>query len=126
MRDDGHLSDSPCVSQTTRMDPMSGDEVEILNAARARPHDEVTTQGHVLSFKDFVSTLVFEATIHHLDMTDAAPDQGALTVVRRVLDGLLGDTADWDDRTYALKGTGREPLTDAERARYGDRFPLAG
>lgn len=106
------------------------DEVETaaaaVRAARACPHAKVTTQGHVLRVKDFVFTLVFEATIHHLDMTDAAPDPGALGLVRRVLDGLLGGTVDWDDRTYALKGTGREPLTDAERAAYGDRFPLTG
>jgi hypothetical protein len=29
----------------------------------------------------------------------------------------------WDDRTYALKGTGRVPVTGAERAAIG---PLAG
>lgn len=98
-----------------------------VRAARACRHDLVTTQGHVLRTGDFVSTLVFEATVHHLDMTDVPPDTGALRVVRRVLDGLLGGTADeWDDRTYALKGTGRAPLTDAERATYGDRIPLTG
>ncbi len=60
-------------------------------------------------------------------MTDEPPARDALRVVRRVLDGLLGDTVpDWVDRTYALKATGREPLTDAERAVYGERFPLTG
>jgi uncharacterized protein (TIGR03083 family) len=98
-----------------------------VRAARACPHELVTTQGHVLRTGDFVSTLVFEATIHHLDMTDLPPDPGALRLVRRVLDGLLGGPGpDWDDRTHALKGTGREPLTEAERAAYGDRFPLIG
>lgn len=97
-----------------------------VRAARDCPYAKVTTQGHVLRVEDFVSTLVFEATIHHLDMTDEAPAPGALRVVRRVLDGLLGGTVDWDDRTYALKGTGREPLTAEERATYGDRFPLTG
>lgn len=97
-----------------------------VRAARSCPYERVTTQGHVLRTKDFVSTLVFEATIHHLDMTGLPTDPGALGVVRRVLDGLLGGTVDWDDRTYALKGTGRDPLTDAERAVYGERFPLTG
>ena len=98
-----------------------------VRAARDCPHDLVTTQGHVLRTDDFVSTLVFEATIHHLDMTDEPPAQDALRLVRRVLDGLLGEPGpDWDDRTYALKATGREPLTDAERAVYGERFPLTG
>jgi uncharacterized protein (TIGR03083 family) len=98
-----------------------------VRAARDCPHDFVTTQGHVLRTGDFVSTLVFEATVHHLDMTAEPPAPDALRVVRRVLDGLLGETGpDWDDRTYALKATGREPLTDAERAVYGARFPLTG
>jgi uncharacterized protein (TIGR03083 family) len=97
-----------------------------VRAARTCQYDLVTTQGHVLRTRDFVSTLVFEATVHHLDMTGLPPDAGALRVVRGVLDGLLGGTAEWDDRTYALKGTGREPLTDEERAVHGDRIPLTG
>jgi uncharacterized protein (TIGR03083 family) len=102
-------------------------------AAGACPHDTVTTQGHVLTTADFVATLVFEATIHYLDMTVALdapePDPAALRLVRRVLDGLLGGTVDWDDRTYALKGTGRLAVTDDDRAVLGelaDRFPLTG
>jgi hypothetical protein len=55
----------------------------------------------------------------------------ALRLVRRVLDGLLGEQASvgWDDETYALKGTGRLALTDAERSALGlaaNRFPLFG
>jgi hypothetical protein len=37
--------------------------------------------------------------------------------------------ADWDDVTYALKATGRVPLTAGDRARLGvpaTRFPLLG
>ncbi len=101
-----------------------------VRAAEACPHQTVTTQGHVLRTPDFVATLVFEATIHYLDMTpDGDPPAEALTVVRRVLDGLLDGTVDWDDRTYALKGTGRVPLTDADRRALGglaERFPLIG
>lgn len=59
-------------------------------ARRAR--ELVTTQGHVLRTKDFVSTLVFEAAVHHLDMTDLPPDPGALSVVRRVLAPSTGTT----------------------------------
>jgi len=36
---------------------------------------------------------------------------------------------DWDDRTYALKGTGRAPVAEAERSAIGplaDRLPLFG
>ena len=51
--------------------------------------------------------------------------------MRRVLDGLLGTPlpGDWDDRTCALKGTGREPVTADERSALGalaDRLPLFG
>jgi hypothetical protein len=37
--------------------------------------------------------------------------------------------ADWDDRTYALKGTGREEVTADDRSALGalaDRLPLFG
>lgn len=103
----------------------------VVRAARLCHHDRVTTQGHVLRARDFVSTLVFEATVHYLDMTVDLPDspEPDLRPARRVLDGLLGGTVDWDDRTYVLKGTGRLPLTDADRAALGGkagRFPLTG
>ncbi|OLR93825.1 maleylpyruvate isomerase N-terminal domain-containing protein [Actinokineospora bangkokensis] len=101
-------------------------------AAQRCPHPAVGTQGHVLTTTDFLDTLVVEATVHHLDLTAEVPDAPAadpdgLRRVRRVLDGLLGHPApfDWDDRTYALKGTGRLPLTGAETA-LADRFPLFG
>jgi uncharacterized protein (TIGR03083 family) len=102
-----------------------------VRAARTCPHDTVTTQGHVLRTRDFVATLVFEATVHYLDMTLELPDSPApdMRVVRRVLDGLLGTTVGWDDVTYALKATGRVPLTDGDRDALGplaDRFPLTG
>jgi uncharacterized protein (TIGR03083 family) len=101
-------------------------------AARACPYEKVTTQGHILRTRDFVATLIFEATIHYLDMTvdlPDAPDPVGLPMVRHVLDGLLGATVTWDDRVYALKGTGRLPLTAADRTELGasaDRFPLTG
>lgn len=105
-------------------------------AAAACQHEAVTTQGHVLRTADFVSTLVFEATVHHLDLVVELPSaprpaEAALRVVRRVLDGLLGTPTptSWDDVTYALKGTGREPLTAEDRATLGElaeRFPLTG
>ena len=105
-------------------------------AARACPHPAVTTQGHVLRTTDFIATLVVEAAVHYLDLTVGLPsapppDVRSLALVRRVLDGLLGTEmpGGWDDRTYALKGTGRLPVTAAERAAIGalaDRLPLFG
>jgi hypothetical protein len=90
----------------------------------------------VLRTADFSATLAVEAAVHHLDLTVdlegcAAPDPAPLALVRRVLDGLLGEPTPtrWDDREYALKGTGRAPLSDADRRELGpavSRFPLFG
>ncbi len=105
-------------------------------AALIAPEDDVVaTQGHRLALPDFLSTLVVEGAIHHLDLTAHVPGPpvpvAALGEVRRVLDGLLRGRppAGWDDEDYALKGTGRQPLTDADRDALGplaDRFPLLG
>ena len=105
-------------------------------AARACPHQAVTTQGHVLTTSDFMSTLAVEAAVHYLDLTialpsAAPPDADSLAIVRRVLNGLLGAPmpGEWDDETCALKGTGRAPLTAADRAVLGvlaDRLALFG
>ena len=103
-------------------------------AGRACAHPAVTTQGHVLTVTDFAATLAVEAAVHYLDLTVAlpgapAPEPASLALVRRVLAGLLGAPlpAAWDDVTAALKGTGREPLTEADRQALGPsagRFPL--
>jgi uncharacterized protein (TIGR03083 family) len=103
-------------------------------AARACDHPKLATQGHVLSMEDFTATLAVEAAVHYLDLTvdlpsAPEPDPAALALVRRVLAGLLGAAlpASWDDTTAALKGTGRDPLTDADRAALGpltSAFPL--
>ena len=105
-----------------------------VRAGRACGHPAVTTQGHVLTMVDFAATLAVEAAVHYLDLTVAlpgtpAPEPASLALVRRVLDGLLGAPvpASWDDVTAALKGTGREPLTEADRQALGPsagKFPL--
>lgn len=105
-------------------------------AARACPHDAVTTQGLVLELEDFIATLAVESVIHYLDLTVSLPaapepDPASLALVRRVLDGLLGSAfpAGWDDVTYALKGTGRLPVSADERSAFGgltDMLPLFG
>jgi uncharacterized protein (TIGR03083 family) len=105
-------------------------------AARACPSEAVTTQGHVMRTADFIATLAVEAAIHYLDLTVGlpaapVPEPASLALVRRVLDGLLGCRvpANWDDKTYALKGTGRVALTDEECSSLGSlapQFPLFG
>lgn len=114
-------------------------EAAVHAAAKADPDELIATQGHVLKAGDLLSTLAVEATIHHLDLAaslcggpgaeELMPAPSGLAEVRRTLDGLLGQPVpiDWDDATYARKGTGRAPLTPAERDRLGqlaDRFPL--
>src|SRR6516162_41587 len=103
-------------------------------AGRACGHRAVTTQGHVLTVTSFTATLAVEAAVHYLDLTvdlpgAPDPDPGSLALVRRVLAGLLGAPLpdSWGDVTAALKGTGREPLTEADRRALGSsagKFPL--
>ena len=106
----------------------------VCRAARACDAPGVATQGHVLRPADFTATLAVETAVHYLDLTVSLPsapppDPASLALVRRVLDGLLGDPlpASWDDAGAAVKGTGRVPLTDEDRALLGpaaERVPL--
>lgn len=105
-------------------------------AGRACTHEFVSTQGHVLRLADFVATLAVEAAVHYLDLTVSLPaapppSPAALALTSGVLAGLLGTglPADWDDISKALKGTGREPLTEQDREllrELAGRFPLLG
>ena len=102
-------------------------------AGRVPPDTLVATQGHVLTARDLVATFAVEAAVHHLDLVveldRPGPRAEPLALVRRTLDGLLGRPVPvaWDDRTWALAGTGRRPLDAAERQAFGadaDRLPL--
>src|SRR4051794_34335776 len=102
--------------------------------AAADPTSRVRTQGHVITVADLASTLVVEATTHLLDLTvDLAgaptPPAAALAEARRVLESLHDGPLPpkWDDTDAVLKGTGRVPLTDDERAELGTGWrPLLG
>ncbi|WP_051683825.1 maleylpyruvate isomerase N-terminal domain-containing protein [Blastococcus sp. URHD0036] len=107
----------------------------LVSATRVDDEDLVATQGHVLTVADLVSTLAVEAAVHHLDLVAhldrPGPAAEALAEVRRVLEALLGQPlpAAWDDATAARRGTGREPLSEGDRAALGeaaDRLPLFG
>jgi hypothetical protein len=108
-----------------------------LRQAQAAPADRrLEFQGHVIELGDFLATWVVEAAVHHLDLTLELPDApppvpASLRVTRETLDALLGEpvAGDWDDTTYALKGTGRLPPTAEEARALGplaQRFPLFG
>lgn len=99
--------------------------------AAANPDSVVVTQGHAITVADLASTLVVEATLHHVDLVAhltelAGPPPAALAVVRRVVEALLRrDLPDWSDERVALVGTGRSPATDAEaRDLAGIRVPV--
>ncbi|MFC4787185.1 maleylpyruvate isomerase N-terminal domain-containing protein [Nocardioides sp. MAHUQ-72] len=114
-------------------------EATVRAAAAADPGGRVSTQGHVLDVPDFVSTLVVEATVHHLDLVvelppgapGTAPDPEGLALTRAVLEGIHGEPlpATWDDTAAVLKGTGRLELSADDRQQLGasaDRLPLLG
>lgn len=95
-----------------------------------------TPAGHVMTAHDLAVTSAVELTVHYLDLTPAVglapqPSDDALRLVRATLDGLLGApiAAGWNDLDYALKGSGRLPLSDDERTLLGSQaeaFPLLG
>ena len=105
-----------------------------LRCCSDAPTDYIATQGHVLATSDFIATLVVEAAIHHLDLVrhlkeKAGPAPAAAELSAATLDGLLGAPrpAGWDDISYLLKGTGRQPLSEEDRYALGERasrFPL--
>jgi hypothetical protein len=107
----------------------------LVAASRVDPAARVRSQGHVLRVADLLSTLAVEAAVHHLDLVASldrpGPGETPLAEVRRVLEGLAGGPLPprWDDGTAARRGTGREPLTAADRLELGPvaaRFPLFG
>ncbi|MGV9273147.1 maleylpyruvate isomerase N-terminal domain-containing protein [Streptomyces griseosporeus] len=103
-------------------------------SAATDPGRLVTTQGHVLTAGDLITTLAVEATVHHLDLVVAlpgaeSPSSAGLAAVRGTLDGLLGRPVPvpWSDAEYARAATGRAALTEEERRVLGSdagRFPL--
>ena len=100
----------------------------VLTAARGRDGAELpATHGHPITLDDLLGTLAVEATVHQLDLGLGTPLPAGLREVRGVLDGLLGRPAPIaDDIRYALVGTGREPLDDAEPALLGAESALLG
>jgi uncharacterized protein (TIGR03083 family) len=106
-------------------------------AAATAPSDaNVQTQGHVLTVPDFISTLVVEGVLHHLDLVLELPHARmpapvVFTHAREVFDEILGAPApaDWSDVYYALAAGGRVVVPDDDAERLGDhanRFPLLG
>lgn len=97
-----------------------------LALTAADPAAVVLTQGHALTVEHLASTLVVEATLHHLDLVAhrvavAEPSAAGLAETRRVCEMLLGRTLDgWSDLRVALVATGRAGPTTPEQADLGD------
>ncbi len=59
--------------------------------------------------------------------TAPGPDPEVIAIARSTLDGLAGPgglPARWNDHEALLKGSGRRPLTDADRRIVTTTFPL--
>ncbi|MDN4174576.1 maleylpyruvate isomerase N-terminal domain-containing protein [Nocardioides sp. SOB77] len=79
-------------------------------AAAADPDALVSTQGHVLSARDLVSTLVVEATVHLLDLWGEPPAEAVehtTAVLERIHGGPLPPAA--SPVEVVLQATGRAP-----------------
>jgi hypothetical protein len=136
--DSRNLRGTRTMASAWRLDFLTATYVEstravLTIAARLPPDDLIATQGHVLSVRDLVATLVVEAAVHHLDLVinldRPGPAPLPLSLVRSTLDGLLGHPAPgaWDDVSWALLGTGRRAATETERRELGTdavRLPL--
>ncbi|HEV2885451.1 MAG TPA: maleylpyruvate isomerase N-terminal domain-containing protein [Jatrophihabitans sp.] len=105
----------------------------LTSAGRAQPDDLVVTQGQVLRVDDLLTTLVVEATIHHLDLTvdldRAGPRPEPVAVTRATLDALLGrpTPAAWNSEQWVRAASGRAELAEEQRSYLGPdvhRLPL--
>jgi hypothetical protein len=94
-------------------------------------------QGHVMEAEHILAMWTVELVVHQFDLTAYLPGSygplpEALTLTVRTVDGLLGAAArppSWDDTTYVLKATGRDPLDDTDREFLGEQamaYPAFG
>jgi uncharacterized protein (TIGR03083 family) len=105
-------------------------------AADTAPGRVVHTWGPSLMLEEFMKTRVLEVTVHRMDLNDALglppdPTDDGLTITADILLGLMEAEPPapppWNRVEFLEKGTGRTPLSEADRQRLGsqaDRFPL--
>lgn len=110
-------------------------------ALLADPDLPVTTQGMSLTVRDFLHAYVLEWTLHHLDLiacldpedAPAPPPVEGLAEARHMVERRLRVRlpAGWSDADALRRATGRESLTDAQRAELeelgprGEMLPLS-
>lgn len=103
-------------------------------AGLADPDARVGTRDEALTVGDYLTTYVFEWTLHHLDLTAHLPDAvgpppEGLARSRALLEAIAGAAfpSSLPDRDALLIGTGRRAVTEAEKADLGllaARLPL--
>lgn len=96
----------------------------------ADPDARVSTQGQVLTVRDYLGAYVLEWTLHHLDLVAhlpeaAGPGADGLARSRTMLTAIAGESfpPSFSDADALLVGTGRRGPTDDELHQLG---PLAG
>lgn len=110
-------------------------------ALLADPDLPVTTQGMSLTVRDYLHAYVLEWTLHHLDLiacldpedAPAPPPVEGLAEARDMVERRLRVRlpAGWSDADVLRRATGRESLTDAQRAELeelgprGEMLPLS-
>ncbi|MEV5408122.1 maleylpyruvate isomerase N-terminal domain-containing protein [Thermopolyspora sp. NPDC052614] len=103
-------------------------------AELADPDLRVGTRDQVLTVADYLSAYVLEWTLHHLDLIAHLPDAPrppaeGLARSREMLETIAGAAfpSSFSNEDALLIGTGRRPMTDAERAELGElaaKLPL--
>lgn len=103
-------------------------------AGLADPEARVGTRDEVLTVGEYLTTYVFEWTLHHLDLIAHLPDAAGppaegLARSRALLEAIAGAAfpASLADRDALLIGTGRRAPTETEKADLGPlaaRLPL--
>jgi uncharacterized protein (TIGR03083 family) len=97
-------------------------------AAESDGRRVTTRHGDPMTLADFLTTRVVEVAVHGIDLADALdrPRWTTPAAAAHVTGLLLSDTAalgglGWDRVAFIAKATGRDELTDAERALVGAR-----
>ena len=105
-------------------------------ALLAEPDLPVATQGMSLTVRDYLHAYVLEWTLHHLDLiacldpedAPAPPPVEGLAEARDMVERRLRVRlpAGWSDADALRRATGRESLTDAQRAELEELGPRGG
>src|SRR3954454_7200471 len=101
----------------------------VLHGTRTMTDQPRSWQGHVFTAGDFLAIWAVEDAVHHLDLDvpDDLPPEAALSLSRRTIEALLGQSmpAAWSDVDAVLAGTGRVAVPAGGEA-FAARLPVLG